>query len=449
MIAKFRSGRAIAAFAALSIVVAACSGAAPPSAPSAAAPAASTGGAATAAATAAAEPVTLVIWTFSAGQEEEYGAVDQAFMAAHPNITIEQVPWPDEWLAKARAAVAAKKGPDVMAIGGGVIIAGLQQGLVPLQDRVTDEQKANVRYIDMSYSPDGNLYAMPVQSATSAFLYNKTLFTKAGLDPEMPPQDWAGLVSACTALRSAGIEPIGAGWKDGYGLDYFHWNGGVHGLTDEKRAAWNRIELPMTDPGITIGVKAAQELDKLECFQEGADARVFYNEVKESFDAGESAIIMWPAGHAGTSLAESEKAFGEGNLGVFQIPTFPGGVRSDGVESGPSQGYLITSFSEHQDEAWEYVSFLASEEAQTLRWEQFGVFPNNDLVDTTTDEPVVRKMLELSAIPGNFALWMNTTDQAMTPLRQNAARLVHGQADVEATFQEMDAIQQKVAEAFD
>lgn len=429
---------------ALSMAVAACSGATS-SVPPASAPASSVGVAPT---TAAADPVKLVIWTFSAGQEEEYGAVDRAFMAAHPNITIEQVPWPDDWLAKARAAVAAKKGPDVMAIGGGVIIAGLQQGFVPLQGRVTDEQNASVRYIDMSYSPDGNLYALPVQAATSAFLYNKTLFAKAGLDPEKPPQDWAELVSACAALRSAGIEPIGAGWKDGYGLDYFHWNGGVHGLTDEKRASWNSIDLPMTDPGITLGVKAAQELDRLDCFQNGADARVFYNEVKESFDAGESAIIMWPAGHAGTSLAESEKAFGEGNLGVFQIPTFPGGVRSDGVESGPSQGYLITSFSEHQDEAWEYISFLTSKEAQTIRWEQFGVFPNNNLVDTTTDDPVVRKMLELTAIPGNFALWMNTTDQAMTPLRQNAARLVHGQADVETTFKEMDDIQRKVAGAF-
>src|SRR6185437_13008302 len=42
---------------------------------------------------------------------------------------------------------------------------------------------------------EGPLYGIPTNNEVMFFLYNKTLFEKAGLDPEKPPTTWAEMVS--------------------------------------------------------------------------------------------------------------------------------------------------------------------------------------------------------------------------------------------------------------
>ncbi|MBA0053899.1 extracellular solute-binding protein [Streptomyces sp. AJS327] len=48
-------------------------------------------------------------------------------------------------------------------------------------------------------------YAIPFAASTRRLFYNRTLFERAGLDPDTPPRDWGELASAARALRSADV----------------------------------------------------------------------------------------------------------------------------------------------------------------------------------------------------------------------------------------------------
>src|ERR1700761_2376926 len=50
----------------------------------------------------------------------------------------------------------------------------------------------------------GNMLSFPFNSSTPILYYNKDLFRKAGLDPEVPPKTWPELGAAAIKLRSAG-----------------------------------------------------------------------------------------------------------------------------------------------------------------------------------------------------------------------------------------------------
>lgn len=57
---------------------------------------------------------------------------------------------------------------------------------------------------------EGRTYAVPYSAEGSILLYNKTLFRRAGLDPNQPPRDWASLVADAERVHALG--PDMHGW---------------------------------------------------------------------------------------------------------------------------------------------------------------------------------------------------------------------------------------------
>ena len=71
--------------------------------------------------------------------------------------------------------------------------------------------------------PDGNMLSMPFNSSTPVMYYNKDIFKKAGLDPEMPPKTWNELAEASRKIISSGAAPCGftTGWQSWVQLENF------------------------------------------------------------------------------------------------------------------------------------------------------------------------------------------------------------------------------------
>ena len=59
-----------------------------------------------------------------------------------------------------------------------------------------------------THDGDDALHSIPYQPSIFGFFYNKTLFTKAGI--ESVPTTWEELDAACAKLKEAGITPITA-----------------------------------------------------------------------------------------------------------------------------------------------------------------------------------------------------------------------------------------------
>lgn len=61
---------------------------------------------------------------------------------------------------------------------------------------------------------DGNILSMPFNSSTPIMYYNKTVFEKAGLDPNTPPKTWAELETMSRKIMESGAAKCGftSGW---------------------------------------------------------------------------------------------------------------------------------------------------------------------------------------------------------------------------------------------
>ncbi len=78
-------------------------------------------------------------------------------------------------------------------------------------------------------------YGMPFVAYLQTFFWNKTLFERAGLDPEQPPRTWDELRDAADRLRAAGVPyPYGLalGHDDANGEALMWMLAGGGGLTD-------------------------------------------------------------------------------------------------------------------------------------------------------------------------------------------------------------------------
>jgi len=59
------------------------------------------------------------------------------------------------------------------------------------------------------YSKEGNLYSMPFNSSTAILYYNKTIFKKAGLDPNKAPTTYEEIERCAKAAVTSGATKVG------------------------------------------------------------------------------------------------------------------------------------------------------------------------------------------------------------------------------------------------
>ncbi|MDI1464574.1 extracellular solute-binding protein [Catellatospora sp. KI3] len=59
--------------------------------------------------------------------------------------------------------------------------------------------------------PDGKVYGLPSANYSLGLVYNRTLFTKAGLDPANPPKTWEEVRTAAQKLKALGDGVVGYG----------------------------------------------------------------------------------------------------------------------------------------------------------------------------------------------------------------------------------------------
>jgi ABC-type glycerol-3-phosphate transport system substrate-binding protein len=77
------------------------------------------------------------------------------------------------------------------------ITSYINKTTVPNWGDITDSAKA-------AFTEDGKVYAVPFYSYTMGLVINKTLFTKAGLDPSKPPATWTEVATAAKAIAKLG-----------------------------------------------------------------------------------------------------------------------------------------------------------------------------------------------------------------------------------------------------
>lgn len=98
------------------------------------------------------------------------------------------------------------------------------------------------------FQKDGKTYGLPRNNYSMGLVYNRKLFTKAGLDPDNPPKTWADVHDAAKKIAALGPDYVGYGEYSAGNTGGWHFaaslyaRGGDMVSEDGKTAAFNSPE---------------------------------------------------------------------------------------------------------------------------------------------------------------------------------------------------------------
>src|ERR1700712_1228949 len=162
-------------------------------------------------------PVTVNFWHAMKGANADaLNALVAKFNSAHQGkITVKatfQGSY-DDTITKYKAAVQAKQTPSLVQIydvGSGFMA---DSGQTVSAQAFADVDKLNLSDLQPAitgyYSRGGKLQSMPFNSSVPVLYINKTVFTKAGLDPAKPPTSLDEIRTAAEKIKSSGAAKFG------------------------------------------------------------------------------------------------------------------------------------------------------------------------------------------------------------------------------------------------
>ena len=163
------------------------------------------GGSGGAKSSSAASPTSITVWLQTDAQQgwpEAVDAATKAFNGKHPNtaVKVQYQTWPDH-LTKLDAALAGSAPPDVVELGNTETTKYMAAGaLAELKASTFDNSSTWLKALADAGSYDGTLYAVPYYAGSRAVIYNKALYTGAGITT--PPTSFADLSADADKLMA-------------------------------------------------------------------------------------------------------------------------------------------------------------------------------------------------------------------------------------------------------
>lgn len=266
-------------------------------------------------------------------------------------------------------------------------------------------------------SEDGSVYGIPATTDSRGIWYNKAVFEEAGLPEDWQPENWDEILEAAEAVRdntdavpfAMNVATVNGEATTMQTFQMFLYGTGET-MYDEENGQWN-----VNGEGIV-------------------DALGFIDEVMNQRDLGPSLSIainqnygsvmmqeMMPEGDVGMVLDGSWNIanFMEGGaapmddpeaeLGFAMMPTQDGG--GDGfITMAGGWAWSIPANSDHNDEAWEVIQEMSTEEWQTIRANTEG---NLTVREDSAENPdyTERPFIEVATDALNYAHFRPKHDQ--------------------------------------
>lgn len=297
----------------------------------------------------------------------------------------------DDYVAKVGAAAGSDSLPDLFAAD--IVYMpnwtsqGLFQDLTANIDALDFKDNINQAHVDAGTFEDKK-FALPFVLDLSMLFWNKDLFTKAGLDPEVAPSTYQEFADAAKAIQALNL-------PDTYGTATGLNCGGCLLFT------WF--------PSIWAGGGEVLNGDGTKSLLASEDAKKIYATWKDLVDSG--AVLPSSQDEAGPTWTAG---FTEGKVGLQFYPAtllsstpFEAGVAGiPGIDGGEStfvggDGIGVSKDSDKGAQAWNFLNWLMSSEAQVDVLAKNGdVVSRSDLADNqySQADPRVLKINEVASL---------------------------------------------------
>lgn len=317
------------------------------------------------------EPVTLTLLQQNTPDKDYFKTMADDFNKLHKNITVKiiQVPY-DQFDSKLQTMIAAKTQPDITT---NVQFMGFKDFYV--QNLVTDltpyiskygfdAKKVGIPDNVMSVGTvNGTIYGIPLNTFCTVLMYNKDLFDKAGV--AYPPSSYEDKSWTFDKMvDDAKKLTTGSGANATYGL-IWDWTSSIQSmdyfgkglLPSELVKTGYGTKSNFADPEVIKDIQRVADLSLVDKVQPMPDVQTAMSGSNGTDPFMTGKIAMEVEGAWGLS-GVNELPF---KVGVAAIPV--GG--NDKVRSVMySDVYFIMKGCKHPDEAFQFLSFMASTEEQ-------------------------------------------------------------------------------------
>lgn len=378
---------------------------------------------------------TLTLWT-RAPLERQAKLLVEAYNDSHENqVELTIVP-NDDYVAKVGAAAGSGGLPDLFAADIVYVPNWVQQGLfADITEQIdTLSYKDSINQGHLSAGTyEGAEHVLPFVLDLSMLMWNKELFAEAGLDPEQAPATLAEFADAAKAIQALGKDGV-SGTSTGLncgGCLVFTWFPTIWASGEEVMNPEGTESLLASD--------TAQEV---------------YSTWRDLYESG--AVAPGSADETGATWVAG---FQEGNVGIMPYPAtllssleFDAGVAGlPGVDGGAStfvggDGIGISKDSEQSAQAWNFLAWMMSEEAQVDVLAKDGnAVSRSDLADNeySAEDPRLVTINEVAAegdtpVALHFQQAFNAPGSPWMTLVRNA--VLEGTDTVEADNEEITAV---------
>lgn len=321
------------------------------------------------------EVVTLTFWDINATDVRTpiYEKLIADFEAANPNIKVEYVglPWSTAY-EKMQVAVNTQTLPDCFGLVQNWLAGFVDQGALANLDNYVanwDEYAAlspgmveSVR----ATSADGSLYELPVTYTMDMFWVRPDVFAEKGVEIN----NWDDYFKAAETLTDK---------ENGkYGVSIRGGSGGYQQILSMMYAYSGIADFFDAEGKCTINAEKNVEFMEryaalYNVYSPESDVNNGYTEMVAAFDSGVAMTILHNMG----SSTEHASKMEPGTYAAMLMPASVEGYRV--LKSGDLDGFAMSSYTEHPDEAFAFISYLTSSK-QASYWNQcLGQLPVNTI----------------------------------------------------------------------
>jgi raffinose/stachyose/melibiose transport system substrate-binding protein len=335
-----------------------------------------------------------------------------AFEEANPDIDVQMEAVADEpYKDKIRVLMGSEQVPDVFFSWSGEFGKNFSRNGRALD--ITDAMMGTDwkdRFSEAALSPfrfEGRQYGVPINIDAKFVLYNKAIFAEHGLEV---PETWDEFMAVNETLKEAGIEPIAFGNQYPWAASHYIGDLIAKFVPNDIRLGDYNLERPAdelyTHPGYAQAMDAFKELNDKGYFNRGSNA-LTHSIARGSFLAGRNAMMYMEVVEFVQVTDDTE--LGKAGWDFFTLPSPEGGEGEDNLLTGAPDGFMISSVTEHPEEAIKFLKFLTSPEQAKKYVDTTGMTSAvTGAIDDSNASPQVIEGLEAIRQADDLALWLDT-----------------------------------------
>ena len=309
--------------------------------------------------------------TWMSNQRHDKAVKEMLFkeLAEKSGITVEMQIFADEYPDQLKLAFESGNPPDIfnMLYPRSNVEAGWAE---PLDDYLADTPGLKDSFLPGAFVPNrgvwgGKTYGLPMYAQTMRLFYNKTVFERAGLDPNAPPQTWSEFRTAAKQisdeLGGEGIFGLILGdkftwvwWMNAAipamgGAYYYDWKEGRYNFSQDaiKQALQLMIDM-QADGGIFPGIHTMTDDD-----------------ARQQFSLGKAGMIIGGSWNPGVFNDQFESQV---DWETAYLPS-PDSGRTGRYLQTMGDRYTLSATSQKKEAAWEVLTFIYSIETMTRMYE--------------------------------------------------------------------------------